>query len=108
MPKMFASVFALLAFVLVGALGVSPTLAQQRIHVAQSGRPIAIAATFQCDPRYGTPAPSGSAWHGRVIARLVAGNRCGNPRQPIMALIYVSNPGFRGTDQAFIHLGGGG
>jgi hypothetical protein len=102
MPKVFASVAST---VLVG-FGVSTASAQERVHVGQSGRPIVPGAAIQCDPRYGLPSPTGTELHGRVITRPIIINRCGNPRHPGAALIYVSYPGFRGTDQAFLYLGG--
>jgi hypothetical protein len=103
MSKVFAPVAAI---VLVGFTGISAASAQERVHVGLSGRPIVLGAAIQCDPRYGPPSPSGTALHGRVITRPIIINRCGNPRHPAAALIYVSYPGFRGTDQAFLYLGG--
>ena len=97
MLKVFASVNCL---VLLGWLGISPVSAQEKVYYAQSGRPIPILVFFNCGPRGVPQGASGAAQHGIVTARYTTGNRCGNPRQPIVQMIYTSRPGFRGPDEA--------
>jgi hypothetical protein len=92
-----------LAFLLIGFAGSSPVSAQQRIHVAQSGRPHILGVYFNCTNRRGLPSPSGTAYNGTVTTRVATGNRCGNPQQPVVQMIYTSRPGFRGRDEVILY-----
>jgi hypothetical protein len=104
MPKVFALVITLVScLVLLALVGISPASAQEKVYYAQSGRPIPILVFFNCGPRGVPQGASGAAQHGIVTARYTTGNRCGNPRQPIVLMIYTSRPGFRGQDEAIFY-----
>ena len=97
-------VFAFLCGVLlIGVAGSSPASAQQAVHVAQSGRPHILGVYFDCTGRRGLPSPSGTAYNGTITTRVATGNRCGNPQQPVVQMIYTSRPGFRGRDEAIFY-----
>jgi hypothetical protein len=100
MPKVFAFVASL---VLASLGGASPASAQQPIRFAQSGRPLILGAYFNCTSRGGLPSPSGTAYNGTITTRVTTGNRCGNPYQPVVQMIYTSRPGFRGQDEAYLY-----
>jgi hypothetical protein len=100
MPYVFASATVI---VLLGLAGISPASAQQPVRFAQSGRPLILGVYFNCGPRGGLPSPSGTAYNGAIMTRVATGNRCGNPHQPVVQMIYTSRPGFRGRDEAFLY-----
>ena len=87
---------------------VTSAAAQERVYHAQSGRPIAILEFFSCGPRMTPPNVSGSARNGTVTTRYTTTNRCGNPHQPTLVIVYTSAPGFRGQDEAIVHGFGNG
>jgi hypothetical protein len=100
MSHVFAFVFAILLLALAGA---EPAAAQQATRFAQSGRPLVLGVYFNCTSRGDLPSPSGAAQNGTITTRVATGNRCGNPQQPVVQMIYTSRPGFRGRDEAFLY-----
>ena len=100
MSHVFAFV---MAFVLLGLADASPASAQQATRFAQSGRPLILGVYFNCTSRGGLPSPSGAAHNGTITTRVATGNRCGNPQQPVVQMIYTSRPGFRGRDEGFLY-----
>ena len=104
MPFVFASVLGLV----LGALSaIGPGIAQERVYHAQSGRPIPVLVYFSCGARGHFSGASGTAQNGSITMRYATGNRCGNPRHPVVLLIYTSRPGFRGQDEAFLYTPAG-
>jgi hypothetical protein len=97
------SVECLVCVALTALASIDPAAAQERVHHAQSGRPIAIGAFFNCGPRMAPQAPSGTARNGTVTTRLTTEARCGNSNHPVIQVIYTSRPGFRGQDEIFLY-----
>ena len=72
----------------------------------KTGAPVLIGAFFDC--RYHAPY-EGSAFvqHGKVTMKHVTINQCGNRNEPASAYWYVSDPGFKGLDEAnFTYVSG--
>ena len=66
---------------------------------AESGAPTLIAAFFNCRdhaPYVGTA----FVQHGKITMKHVTINQCGNAKEPATAYWYVSEPGFKGLDEA--------
>jgi hypothetical protein len=76
-----------------------PAIAQSA--TAQSGKPTRIWSFWNCTPEGGLSA-SGAATNGTITTRNATQNRCGNPRHPVVEMIYTSRPGFKGTDEAWL------
>ncbi len=72
----------------------------------KSGVPVMIAAFVSCQDHspYG-----GTAFvqHGKVTMKRLAINQCGNPKEPATVYWYVSEPGFKGVDEANFSLASG-
>lgn len=96
-------VVALICPALAALASANPAAAQERVHYAQSGRPLPIGAFFRCGPRSAPQAPSGTAYNGTITTRLTTEARCGNPHHPVVQMIYTSRPGFRGQDEIFLY-----
>lgn len=96
---------SLLVLSVTDLASISPSFAQERFHLARSGRPALLSVYFNCTNRHGLTgmSPTGTAYNGTIITRLSAGNRCGNPYQPLIQVFYMSTPGFTGRDDAFIY-----
>jgi hypothetical protein len=96
------SVPASLVCLMTAGLASNPASAKG-IHHAQSGQPKVLGVYFNCTPRGGLPSPSGAAHNGTITTRVATANRCGNPHQPVVQMIYTSRPGFTGRDQAHFY-----
>ena len=76
----------------------------QAAKTTSAGRPVVVRTFFNCvRDRY--PNAAASASHGTVVSRETRRNRCGNPNQPVVDVVYTPNPGFRGTDEVIFHGG---
>jgi hypothetical protein len=65
----------------------------------KSGVPVLIGRFISCidhSPFEGTA----FVQHGKVTMQHVTINHCGNPKEPATAYWYVSDPGFKGLDEA--------
>jgi hypothetical protein len=72
----------------------------------KSGVPVMIAAFVSCrdhSPYEGTA----FVQHGKVTMKRLAINQCGNPKEPAAVYWYVSDPGFKGEDEANFSLASG-
>jgi hypothetical protein len=72
----------------------------------KSGVPVMIAAFVSCidhSPYEGMA----FVQHGKVTMKRVAINQCGNPKEPATVYWYVSDPGFKGEDEANFSLASG-
>jgi hypothetical protein len=72
----------------------------------KSGVPVFIENFISCrdhSPYEGTA----FVQHGKVTMKRVTLNQCGNPKEPATQYWYVSDPGFKGVDEANFSLASG-
>jgi hypothetical protein len=72
----------------------------------KSGVPVMIAVFVSCkdhSPYEGTA----FVQHGKVTMKRLPINQCGNPKEPATLYWYVSDPGFKGIDEANFTLASG-
>jgi hypothetical protein len=70
---------------------------------AKSGAPVLIGVFVDCrshSPYEGTAFVK----HGKVTMKRTTGKQCGNLGEPLTAYWYVSDPGFKGADEADFSL----
>ena len=72
----------------------------------KSGVPVMIGGFVDCISH--TPYDGGAfVQHGKVTMKRVTLNQCGNPKEPATQYWYVSDPGFKGVDEANFSLASG-
>jgi hypothetical protein len=102
--------FAILAAVCLAGIGLADaaTYSIPRIRNVEtkSGVPVMIGGFVDCINH--TPYEGGAfVQHGKVTMKRITINQCGNPKEPAAAYWYVSDPGFKGVDEANFSLASG-
>jgi len=87
----------LLVFPQVASAGV-PRDVDAGSATAKSGVPTTVRYFWNCTRAM--PGLSGAAEHGSMTVKSSTGNHCGRPDQPVLELVYTSQPGFKGDDRA--------
>ncbi|WP_199087723.1 hypothetical protein [Bosea sp. ASV33] len=81
-------------------------LAQGRTENVKSGAASRVYNVFSCG-RGIVGGVNGTASHGTITTRTARQNRCGRPDQEVTEVVYTSQPGYRGPDEAYVYWSGG-
>ena len=84
---------------LVSAGGAPP------VRTGKSGQTIPLIFIGNCQTHRLPGSAYGSAMHGKVVVTRSTLNTCSNKNEPVLLFDYVSDPGYKGKDQATLYIG---
>ncbi len=84
----------------------SMALAQGRVENVRPGAATRVYNVFSCG-RGIVGAVNGTASHGTITIRTAKQTRCGRSNQDVTEVLYTSQSGYHGPDEAFVYWSGG-